>query len=299
MASLKEVKNRIASVRSTRQITSAMKMVASAKLHKAQGRIENMLPYQHRLDEMLRGFLQGAAGSGQEGVLQSPYMAQRPVRRVAIVAFASNTSLCGSFNANVARMLQQAVDEWRSRQVEEIHIWPVGRQVEEAAVKMGFTPEEECRQMAEHPSYAQAASLARRLMERFCQGGVDRVELIYYHFKSVGTQVPVREDYLPLQTDRPTSAEEASGGAVGVADYIVEPSVPELITALLPKVLEQKLYTVLADSNASEHAARTMAMQTATDNADELIQDLTRQYNKTRQQVITNELLDIIGGSMR
>ena len=295
MASLKEVKNRISSVKSTRQITSAMKMVASAKLHKAQGRIENMLPYQRKLNEILTNFL------STDATIESPYTDERPVGRVAIVAFSSNSSLCGAFNSNVAKMLERTLEEYQSLGRENIQIYPVGKKVEEAVKKLGFVPHGSYQEMADKPSYMQAYELAGTLMKEFLEGRVDKVELIYHHFKSIGSQILTRDEYLPINLDK--VAEEATESTAGKSsfnnDYIVEPSAARLITELLPKVLSQKIYTVLLDSNTSEHAARMLAMQAATDNANELIQDLTKQYNKSRQQAITNELLDIIGGSMK
>ena len=295
MASLKEVKNRISSVKSTRQITSAMKMVASAKLHKAQGRIENMLPYQRKLNEILTNFL------STDATIESPYTDERPVGRVAIVAFSSNSSLCGAFNSNVAKMLERTLEEYQSLGRENIQIYPVGKKVEEAVKKLGFVPQGSYQEMADKPSYMQAYELAGTLMKEFLEGRVDKVELIHHHFKSTGSQILTRDEYLPINLDK--VAEEATESTAGKSsfnnDYIVEPSAARLITELLPKVLSQKIYTVLLDSNTSEHAARMLAMQAATDNANELIQDLTKQYNKSRQQAITNELLDIIGGSMK
>ena len=296
MASLKEVKNRISSVKSTRQITSAMKMVASAKLHKAQGRIENMLPYQRKLNEILTNFLRTDAS------FESPYTEKRPVTRVAVVAFSSNSSLCGAFNSNVAKMLERTLEGYQSLGKENILIYPVGRKVEEAVQKMGYVPQGSYQLMADKPSYVEAYELAEKLMHEFVEKQIDHVELIYHHFKSMGSQVLLRENYLPI--DLTQVAQEAAEDVPEDArsfnnDYIVEPSVGELIAELLPKVLSQKIFTVLLDSNTSEHAARMLAMQTATDNANELIQDLTKQYNKSRQQAITNELLDIIGGSLK
>ena len=295
MGSLKEVKNRINSVKSTRQITSAMKMVASAKLHKAQGRIENMLPYQQKLNEILTNFL------STDATFESPYTDVRPVTRVAIVVFSSNSSLCGAFNANVGKMLEETLEGYKSLGKDNILIYPVGKKVEAAVKKLGYTSQGSYQEMAEKPSYMQAYELAALLMQEFVEKQVDRVELIYHHFKSMGSQILTREEYLPIDLSKveTTAAIEGSGKRGFQNDYIVEPSVGQLIADLLPKVLSQKLFTVLQDSNASEHAARTLAMQTATDNANELIQDLTKQYNKSRQQAITNELLDIIAGSLK
>ena len=296
MASLKEVKNRISSVKSTRQITSAMKMVASAKLHKAQGRIENMLPYQRKLNEILTNFL------STDATFETPYSVERPVNRVAIAVFSSNTSLCGAFNANVVKKLEEALGHYQHLEKGNVLIYPIGKKVEEAVIKMGYEVQGSYQTLADKPSYQEAYQLAEQLVMAFKRGEVDRVELIYHHFKSAGTQILTREVYLPLDLSQVQS--EAEAGLENVQSgyynhYIVEPSVSELVASLIPKVLSQKIYTVVLDSNASEHAARMLAMQTATDNANELIQDLTKQYNKTRQQAITNELLDIIGGSMK
>ncbi len=293
MASLKEVKNRIVSVKSTRQITSAMKMVASAKLHKAQGRIENLLPYQRKLNEILTNFL------SMDASFYSPYTEVRPVERVAIVVLSSNGSLCGAFNSNVGRLLERALQDYNSLGKENVLIYPIGKKVEETVKKLGYTPQGSYQKLADMPSYASARELAEQLMQEFKEKKIDRVELIYHHFKSIGSQVLLRENYLPIDLTQVVT-EEASEAERGYnKDYIVEPSVAEVIAELLPKVLGQKIFTVLLDSNASEHAARMLAMQTATDNANELIQDLTKQYNKSRQQAITNELLDIVGGSMK
>ena len=284
MASLKEVKGRIATVNNTRKITSAMKMVASAKLHKAQGAITNMLPYERRLHGLLTNLL----GGGEVLVWNTP----REVKRVALVVFSSNSSLCGGFNANVIKHATQWLDEHQALGKENILLYPVGKKVADALSKMGYAIQGNFQHLADKPSFAEAAELAQGLMNLFTRGEVDRVELLYNHFKSTASQILTREVYLPMQTSGNTMEGKED------MDYILEPSREELLATLLPKVLRMKLYTVTLDSNASEHAARTMAMQIATDNADDLLQELTLMYNKTRQQAITNELLDIVGGSM-
>lgn len=284
MASLKEVKGRIATVNNTRKITSAMKMVASAKLHKAQGAITNMLPYERRLHGLLTNLL----GGSEVLVWNTP----REVKRVALVVFSSNSSLCGGFNANVIKHTTQWLDEYQTLGKENILLYPVGKKVADALSKMGYAIQGNFQHLADKPSFAEAAELAQGLMNLFTRGEVDRVELLYNHFKSTASQILTREVYLPMQTSGNTMEGKED------MDYILEPSREELLATLLPKVLRMKLYTVLLDSNASEHAARTMAMQIATDNADDLLQELTLMYNKTRQQAITNELLDIVGGSM-
>lgn len=275
-----------------------MKMVASAKLHKAQGAIENMLPYQKKLNKILTNFLSA------DLPIESPYVQEREVKRVAIVVFSSNTSLCGAFNANVIKMMMQTIGEFRTLGQDNILIFPVGKKVDEAAKRMGFKPQEVSPTLSDKPTYQEAAELAHRLMDLYVAGEVDRVEIIYHHFKSMGVQILLRETYLPINLTNVISEEdrkkeeEAQENEIA-NDYIIEPNAEELIASLIPTVLSQKIFTAAVDSNASEHAARTLAMQVATDNANELIQDLTKQYNKTRQQAITNELLDIVGGSMK
>ena len=290
MASLKEVKGRIATVNNTRKITSAMKMVASAKLHKAQGAITHMLPYEKRLHELLTNLL----GGGDALFWGTP----REVKRVALVVFSSNSSLCGGFNANVIKHATQWLDEHQALGKENILIYPVGKKVADAMIKMGYPIQGDFQHLADKPSFAEAAELAQGLMDKFAHGEVDKVELIYNHFKSTASQILTREVYLPFIVCHPEEHCDEGSRVHPQEDYILEPSREELLTMLLPKVLRMKLYTALLDSNASEHAARTMAMQIATDNADDLLQELTLMYNKTRQQAITNELLDIVGGSM-
>ena len=253
-----------------------------------------MLPYQRQLNKILHNFLSGDLS------IESPYVEEREVKRVAIVLFSSNSSLCGAFNANVIKMFLHTIGEYRKLGQDNILIYPIGRKVEEAVKKMGFFPKGSYQQLADKPTYQEASALAEHLMELFVSKDIDRVELIYHHFKSMGVQELVREKYLPIDLTRieEEQAEEMEGNQV-MNDYIVEPSVEQFIADLIPKVLCQEVFTAAMDSNASEHAARTLAMQVATDNANELIQDLTKQYNKGRQQAITNELLDIIGGSMK
>ena len=290
MGSLRDVKNRINSVKNTRKITSAMRMVASAKLTKVEGVIENMLPYQNKLDSILCKFLSGGTK------VESPFTVQREVKRIAVVVMSSNTSLCGAYNANVIRSLTSLLEEKKYLGEEAILLYPIGRKVEEFLKKNGYQTEGSFQELAETPSYKEARKLANILMKKFLIGEIDQVVFIYHHFKSLASQELLKDVYLPLDIDK--YRQRGDDNKVN-NDYIVEPSEVELIANLLPKVLSQKLFTVLVDSNASEHAARSLAMQIATDNANELIQELTKQYNKSRQQAITNELLDIIGGSMR
>lgn len=288
MASLKEIKGRIGSVQSTLKITSAMKLVASTKLRRAQTAIENMLPYDRQLSTILHNFL--ASGV----TVESPFTEERPVERVAVVVVASNSSLCGGFNSNIIRKADSVLADYVHKLGKDrLLVFPVGRKVAQALGKR-FDLSEDFKMIGDKPTYKQASELAEHLMNLFLQKEIDRVELIYTHYKSTSTQIVTHETFLPLALNSGSEGEESASAQ----DYIVEPSPEELVARLLPKTLRMKIYTILLDSNASEHAARTVAMQQATDNANELLQELNLMYNKGRQQAITSELLDIIGGSM-
>lgn len=288
MASLKEVKTRIASVNSTRKITSAMKMVASSKLHRAQQAIESMRPYERQLTRIMSTFV-----GSMEGEVDTAYAAQRDVKRVVIVLFTSNSSLCGGYNANAVKAFVKKVEEYRSHDIEVCRVYAMGKKAAEAVGKLKNFDLVDKSALLDHPSYQEAAKVASELMDLYVKGDIDEVDLIYHHFKSAGTQILTTETFLPidLHTD---STEE---GATNNLDFIVEPSIGDIVNQLIPKSLHLRLYTALLDSLASEHAARVIAMQVATDNADDLLRELTLTYNKTRQQAITNELLDIAGGS--
>lgn len=288
MASLKEVKTRIASVNSTRKITSAMKMVASSKLHRAQQAIESMRPYERQLTRIMSTFV-----GSMDGEVDTAYAAQRDVKRVVIVLFTSNSSLCGGYNANAVKAFVKKVEEYRSSNIEVCRVYAMGKKAAEAVGKLKNFDLVDKSALLDHPSYQEAAKVASELMDLYVKGDIDEVDLIYHHFKSAGTQILTTETFLPidLHTD---STEE---GATNNLNFIVEPSIGDIVNQLIPKSLHLRLYTALLDSLASEHAARVIAMQVATDNADDLLRELTLTYNKTRQQAITNELLDIAGGS--
>lgn len=319
MPSLKEIKNRLSSVNSTRKITSAMKMVASSKLHHAQTMIENMLPYETLLEHILKTFL--ASETDARTVLNEV----RPVKRVALVVYASNSSLCGGFNANVIRLLQHVVDEYAELGKENIVVYPIGRKVAEKAVKMGLNVAGDFTALAEKPNANDCITIARELGEKFISGEFDRVEMIYHHFKSAGSQILTRKPFLPIDIEeelkrdherdltsnvttkkaqeyikrKEEEKKREEKEAVPLNDnFLVEPDMNTVLTKLIPKYLHLMVYTALLDSIASEHAARMVAMQTATDNADEILRELYLQYNKSRQQAITSELLDIVGGSI-
>ena len=288
MPSLKEINGRIGSVQSTLKITSAMKLVASAKLRKAQQTIEGMRPYERKLQGMLDHLV--ASGAKVSGEYTRTPAEGAGKLRVALVAFASNSSLCGAFNANAVRLTQETI---RSYGEADVTVYSIGRKMADSMRKAGHPSPADYQKLADKPSYAPAAELAEKLMADFLAGRLDRIDLVYNHFVSSGKQVPVRETLLPMGDVIPSEAKESE------IDYILEPSASALLADLLPKSLRLKFYTALLDSNASEHAARTVAMQTATDNGEDLLQELTLQYNKSRQQKITSEILDLAGGSQQ
>lgn len=285
--SLKEVKQRILSVKNTQKITSAMKLISAAKLRRAQSVIEGVQPYRKRLDNMLLTFL---SGSNQ---VDTPYTRVEEPRRVAVIAISSDSSLCGGFNANIIRNAKEVLVGYSSLGAENVELFTVGKKIATSLKKEGYVPDESLMSQAVSPQYTPVSQVAYELMRRFAAGELDSIELVYTHFVSAAKQVPVRETFLPIDIS------EYSGNETGVAnDFIVEPGKEQLVQQLLPKVIAMRLFTAMLDSVAAEHAARMLAMQVATDNADELITTLVREYNKSRQQAITNELLDIMSGSL-
>ncbi len=286
MAALKEVKARIGSVNSTKKITGAMKMVSSAKLKKAQMAIENILPYQNRLNGILESFL------ATETDFKSDFSEVREVKKMAVVVFSSNSSLCGAFNSNVIKELGKVVKDASDKGV-GVTIYPIGKKVKDAVKKFNGIPSVDIdTNLADHPSFDGICSITNELMGKFLGKEYDKVVLIYHHLKSTAVQKLTTETFLPIDLSANKSGKSQING-----DFIVEPSKAEVLEALLPKALRTKVYACLLDSNASEHGARVVAMQVATDNANQLINELTILYNKTRQQAITNELLDIVGGA--
>ena len=300
MPSLKEIKGRIGSVKSTLKITSAMKLVASAKLRKAQVAVENMRPYRQRLDGILAD-LKAEIAARQEreepvGEISTLYTAPRQEKRsVAIVAMASNSSLCGGFNANAVRLTLETVERYRREGVTDITVFSIGRKMADAMKKCGFPSPEDFTKLAEQPAYEGVSALGASLMEAYAEGRFDRIDIVHNHFVSSASQKPVCEPFLPAA---PVAPDEAGKPASG-RGFLVEPSPEEAWNQLLPLVIRLSLYAALLDSIAAEHAARTIAMQTATDNGEDLLDDLTLEYNKGRQQKITSEILDLVGGSLQ
>lgn len=294
MPTLKEIKGRIGSVKSTLKITSAMKLVSSAKLHKAQQAAEAMRPYEEALLRILAA-ARGAACAQEASSAHQPAETLAPCaaeasdahRPTAIVAIASNSSLCGGFNTNIIAKVREV------RRPGDV-VYSIGRKMADAMRRDGFATPEDLNALIERPAYGPAADLVSRLMEDCAKGRLEKVLLVYTHFVSTARQVPVVEELLGADSSaRPVILSESEE-----SDILIEPGRKELLEALEPKTIKLKLYAALLDSAAAEHAARTVAMQTATDNAENLLAELTLQYNKGRQQKITSEILDLAGGQM-
>ena len=301
MASLREIKDRIGSVRSTLKITSAMKLVASAKLRKAQKAIEGMRPYERTLADILAALPAGVSPQRANENYFSGKFAEKPISAspsttpahdtpAAIVAIASNSSLCGGFNANVIRKALETIHACEGA----VEVYPLGRKMVEALRRAGYTCPADYNDLVGHPSYEKSAALARSLAERFERGELSRVVLVYNRFASTSRQEPVAEPYLPF-TEIPDQVGDDEKSSF--ADYILEPDAAALAAQLLPQVMILKFHAAILDSAAAEQAARTIAMQTASDNAEDLLGELTLEYNKGRQQKITAEILDLLGGA--
>ncbi|MBO5545620.1 MAG: ATP synthase F1 subunit gamma [Bacteroidales bacterium] len=320
MASLREIKDRIGSVRSTLKITSAMKLVASAKLRKAQKAIEGMRPYERTLAEILAAVSPGRtgepasrlpsslpAGAGTGAVATAPAAAEPSPSGIAgsavpgptaVVAIASNSSLCGAFNANIVRETLKTIRACEG----EVEVYPIGRKMVEALRRAGYTNPTDYNDLIGHPAYEKSAALARSLSERYQRGELGRVVLVYNRFVSTSTQEPTVESYLPFDAagwggDSPVKPANDEGVRLANDDYLLEPDAQALVDQLLPQVMILKFHAAILDSAAAEQAARTIAMQTATDNAEDLLGELTLEYNKGRQQKITAEILDLLGGA--
>ncbi len=281
MANLKEIRNRITSIQSTMQITSAMKMVSAAKLKKAQDAISAMRPYAEKLTELLQSVsatLDGDAG-GQ-------YTTQREINKVLIVAITSNRGLCGAFNTNVIKQAKVLADGYAGKQVD---IFAIGKKGNDVLRKTNTVIANRS-EIFDNLTFENVAEIADALTQQFISGDYDKIEVVYNQFKNAATQIVQTEQFLPL-------APIVSDKPVSTGDYIFEPSKEEIVLTLIPKSLKTQLYKSIRDSFASEHGARMTAMHKATDNATELRNQLKLTYNKARQAAITNEILEIVGGA--
>ena len=288
MASLKEIRARIASVASTQKITNAMKMVSAAKLKKAEATTLKFVPYKTKLSEALTNYL-----SSMEESVNIPLAEHREVRKVALMAFSSNSGLCGVYNSNINKLFKATYDEYAAQiGAENILIYTVGKKINDYMKRVGLPVEKHYHELSEKPSYDSACEISDMFVGMFLKGEVDKVELIFNHYKNTGVQIPQREAVLPLSTDIETANDNKAS-----LDYIVEPSKEEFVNELVPKVLRTNFYSTMLDAFTAEHGARTTAMHIASDNAETLSQELKILYNKARQEVITNELIDIVGGA--
>ena len=281
MANLKEIRNRITSVSSTMQITSAMKMVSAAKLKKAQDAITAMRPYAEKLTELLQNL-----SSTLDGDIGGEFTKQREIKKVLVVAITSNRGLCGAFNTNVIKEVKNRTEFYKGKQVDVFAIGKKGNDVlsKTLSVVDNQSP------IFDNLTFENVATIAASLTEKFVSGDYDKIELVYNQFKNAATQIVQVEQFLPLapiKSDQPVST----------GDYIFEPEKEEIVMALIPKSLKTQLYKGIRDSFASEHGARMTAMHKATDNATELRNQLKLTYNKARQAAITNEILEIVGGA--
>jgi F-type H+-transporting ATPase subunit gamma len=285
MANLKEIRSRITSINSTRQITSAMKMVSAAKLRRAQDAVSRMRPYARKLQEILENL------SGSLDVSENAYAQQREVKRVLVVAVNSNRGLCGAFNNNVIKEVKQIINTHKGA---DIKVLSVGKKAYDAFKKTSHVPgvgyPSEPYKIYENLNFEESTVISEAVMQKFAEGKIDKVLLVYNSFKNAAVQNLTVEQYLPIV---PTQVE----GDTTQSDYIFEPSKEEIVTELIPKSLKIQLYKAILDSNAAEHGARMTAMHKATDNATDLVKELKLTYNKARQAAITNEILEIVAGA--
>ena len=281
MANLKEIRNRITSVSSTMQITSAMKMVSAAKLKKAQDAITAMRPYAEKLTELLQNL-----SATLDGDIGGEFTKQREIKKVLVVAITSNRGLCGAFNSNVIKEVKNRTDFYAGKQVD---VFAIGKKGNDVLAKTLSVVENKS-SIFDDLTFDNVAQIAQTLTDKFISGEYDRIEVIYNQFKNAATQIVQTEQFLPLapiKSDKPVST----------GDYIFEPSKEEIVLTLIHKSLKKQLYKGIRDSFASEHGARMTAMHKATDNATELRDQLKLTYNKARQAAITNEILEIVGGA--
>ena len=289
MASLKEVRNRIVSVNSTQQITKAMKMVAAAKLRRAQDNILQMRPYAQKLGQML-----STVSAGSESSVDSPLKAVRAAERILIVVVTSDRGLCGAFNTNIIKATLALIEEKYSVQASKgnVEIFAIGKKGAEAFNRRGFTVNTSYTDLFTRLKFVNVKEAAEKIMKDFSEGRYDVVDLVYNEFKNVATQIIHTDPYLPIVADTATQKVKAPE-----VNYIFEPNEEEILAELIPKSLKIMLYRAVLESNASEQGARMTAMDKATENANELIKNLKISYNRARQAAITTELTEIVSGA--
>jgi F-type H+-transporting ATPase subunit gamma len=289
MASLKEVRSRIVSVSSTQQITKAMKMVAAAKLRRAQDSIIRMRPYAQRLSSILTNLSRLAEDAGP-----NVYSQKREVNRVLVIVVTSDRGLAGAFNTNVVKAVNALVQERYAPQMAagQVEFLTLGRKGQENLGRKGYKLVDQFTHIFGHLSFDAVRLAAEYAMERFVSGYYDQVDIVYNEFKNVATQIIRTDQFLPIEEKSQDAAADAT-----VMDYIFEPNRAEIVEELIPKSLKIQVYKAVLESNASEHGARMTAMDKATDNAGELLKELKLTYNRSRQAAITTEILEIVGGA--
>jgi len=290
VANLKEIRTRIVSVKSTQQITSAMKMVAASKLRKAQTAVQMLRPYAGKLREILQNL-----SSTIEAMDEAVYAQERDIKKVLLIVVTSNRGLCGPFNSSVLREAKLVANKSYGKFKENgnLDIFCVGKKGAEHLKKLKYPVVDVNIEIFDDLTFENTTEIADALMQKFANGEYDRIEIIYNQFKNAAVQILTTEQFLPVSPPETTDDQ----GSEELADFIFEPSKEEIVAELLPKTLKTQLYKILIDSFAAEHGARMTAMHHATENAKEMIKDLQRTYNKARQATITRELIEIVSGA--
>lgn len=277
-------------------------MVSAAKLHKSEENTLSFIPYKQKLTDILTQYL----GNIEPGTVTIPLAEKREVKRAAIVCISSNSGLCGVFNSSVNKLLNEAIKKYQETNA-AIQVYPIGKKITDYVKKLGYTVTTEYNHLCDKPSYEEACELVQPLVEAYINKEIDELVVLYNHHKNAAVQIPTHEVLLPLSTEvsgpstgSGTGGDTSSGAEDGSNQnllYITEPDIPTVMNQLVPNVVRMRFYATILDSTTAEHGARTTAMQVASDNATKMIETITQQYNRARQEVITNELLDIVGGS--
>lgn len=289
MNSLKKIKKQISSIKSTQKITSTMKIIASNKMKEVLSQINTILTYQKNLNKILNSFLISITD------IKSTLIEKRKIKRIAIVIFSSNTNLCGAFNSHIIKFFNKTLEEYKYLKEKNIKLYIIGGKFEDYIHKlnMSFEVNSTYKELIDKPNFIKTEQIANQLISNFLEKKIDEVKLIYNHCKNIMSQTPIIEPYLPIQIKL------SKVTFTDPINYIIEPNKEIVLNTLILKYLHIKIYTILLDSIAAENTARAISMQTATKNANNMLNKLTIQYNKKRQHIINNELLDIINGSKR
>jgi F-type H+-transporting ATPase subunit gamma len=286
MATLREIRRRISSIQSTQQITKAMKMVAAAKLRRAQERALSMRPYTEKLSEMVGNLAQNAEQSNNSLLIQ------KPVEKVLIVVVTADKGLCGMFNSSVIKEAVRLINNMHDK---ELQVFPVGKKAKEYFSKRDYIIYSSKSDFFNHLQFSDATEISKNLIQSYQDNHFDKIDIIYNKFKSAVKQELTIEQFLPLAP--PDESEDEKSSEISNVDYIYEPGKLEILAAIIPKHLNVQIWKILAESNAAEHAARMTAMENATENAEELLAKLTLTYNRARQAAITTEITEIVGGA--